>query len=106
MGIIKYMYYFFFDSVNSTLQMLILGHEYGTSNPGGNLIGDNGATALADALMYVTITPPENFPAFFIHTLFLLMGTLRHPIFLDRKRSFGVFVCDLQQKQDIADVAS
>jgi hypothetical protein len=50
-------YRFFFDSVNSTLKALFLGARYMFRR--GNLIGDKGATALADALMYVTITPPE-----------------------------------------------
>ncbi len=46
---------FIFNSVNSTLQTLILGDRLG-----GNLIGDKGATALSEALMYVVITSPEN----------------------------------------------
>ena len=56
---------------------------------GGNLIGDKGATALADALMYVTITPPEFF-LHFVYILFMIMGHYQ-----------GVFVSDLQPKQHV-----
>jgi hypothetical protein len=54
------MYYFIFNSVNSTLQSLILGDRFE-----GNLIGDKGATALAEALMYAAIASPENFLIFY-----------------------------------------
>ena len=63
-----------FNSVNSTLQTLSLGDMRG-----GNLIGDKGATALADALMYVTITPPEMF-LHFVYIFFLIMKVCLCPI--------------------------
>ena len=71
-------------SVNSTLQVLILGSLFG----GGNLIGDKGAAALADALMYVTIAPPE-ISLHFIHFV------------SDNGPYHVVSVSDLQPKQHV-----